>query len=1011
MALADPVPLPSRLRRLNPAQEEAADLPVGPSLILSGAGTGKTTVLAERINRLIARGADARRIMAVVFTCKNAADLRTRIGEACGRGAAACLSIGTFNSRALRQLVRRPGVAGLTEGFDIYGKDEARACLRDVLLREAGDPDHGPMLQGLVPALADPEDAEEIGRIVHLLGGSIERFKNAALDPNAALAAVKAERASENKPAPERIAAAILYGRYQDALRKRNAADLTDQLLWPTLAMKADDALRIAWAGEFDHLLVDEYQDTNDVQFQWLFQLVSTHRSLWAVGDDNQSLYRFRGSRPEYILRFETYFPDARVVTLSQNYRCSGRIIAAANAVIKHNRVRREKSLAATREDGAKIRVIAVADQWQEAAVIAAAIKERMDAQPSERFFILPRANWQMRALEHELLEHGIAYEVAGGKSFYQRAEIQDALAWLALADRRAAVDADAFRRVINLPARSIGAAAQARILARAELDGAGWLAAARALGRHGELRPKARDAIEALAAAVDAFHSSDPLDERFAALLSAAELARHWQAQDPASLTERMENIEELIRMAAACDAKQVLERARRVAAAVARDSDRRVTLLTLHGAKGLEEDSVFLPGWAEGLFPPKKVLDEGNEAALEEERRLAYVGLTRARDRVVITVPESIGRRSAKPSRFVGEIPSALRQHERGRAAPARPESVDPGPPLQRPAVALPPRETTADELPADEGFAQIAQGIHASIEIGEADDEWQFPWHSMSRLPSNPFSARAFRSTNLILCWAFIRKRKLTGHFFASPEAWEKRGGRIKPGATGVRLMQPVLDPDRKRAYSAKLGPKGGDPTDPRGDAIVGWRKRWVLHESEVEGARFPPAKDAGSHTPANPVASVRRLIEAYLDAPASGDRPAGPALVRGGASAHYSIKYDRITMPLLESFVSAEHEAATILHETAHSTSSPGRLNRPMRAHLRSRSREELCAELTSAFLGAELGLPTYLRKDHAIYVRSWLEAIRSDHRAFWWAARQAERASDYLKSYLPAPAGS
>jgi len=652
---------------LNPEQRAAVEHPGGPLLVIAGAGSGKTRVLTARIARLLASGVDPRAVLAFTFTNRAAREMRERIERAVGAAAARALWVGTFHATGVRILRQEAARVGLPRDFAIYDREDQEGVVRDIARR-----------------LALPE----AGYRPALLLDRISDAKSALVSP------AEFERLA---PSPFERRVAEVYGLYEAELRASGALDFDDLIARVVALMRDDPEAGARWSRRFAHVLVDEYQDTNHAQFRMVQALAAGHGNLFVVGDDDQSIYGWRGADLSNVLDFERAFPGAALVRLEQNYRSSGNILRAANAVIANNRARKGKNLWSEREDGARLRFALAADEADEARRIRRFLDARAAAGGRyDEAAVLYRTNAQSRALESELRGAGIPFEIVGGVAFYQRREVKDLVAYLRAVVNPA--DAAAFWRIWNLPRRGLGDAVRARVEARAaaERPVLAPRAALAALVREGALtRAAAAGATDLLAllAELEGMRAG-PVEELFARLL---ERTRYLESLDEEaeSAAERRANVEELAAALATVSAREAAGEAEapgdRLAAfladaALATDADRleegadRVLLLTAHNAKGLEFAAVVIAGLEEGLMPHASALESDSE--LEEERRLFYVALTRARDEVLLTAAAYRRRfapgggmvaSGARISRFVDEIPAGLLDRE--RPAGARP------------------------------------------------------------------------------------------------------------------------------------------------------------------------------------------------------------------------------------------------------------------------------------------------------------------------------------------------
>ncbi|MCS6922288.1 MAG: UvrD-helicase domain-containing protein [Elioraea sp.] len=630
------------LARLNPEQREAVETLDGPLLVLAGAGTGKTRVLTTRFAHLLLTGRAAPgQVLAVTFTNKAAREMRERIATLIGRPVEG-LWLGTFHALCARLLRRHAERVGLTPSFSILDTDDQLRLLKQVMEAERADTKRCP------PA--------------HLLA-EIQRWKDRGLAPEA----VSAE--DDRGLADGR--ARTLYAAYQARLKALNAVDFGDLMLHAVDLLRRDSEVLAEAHRRFRWIMVDEYQDTNLVQYLWLRLLAQAHRNICCVGDDDQSIYSWRGAEIENILRFERDFPGAKVVRLERNYRSTAPILAAASALITHNEGRLGKTLRAAAkgaELGEPVEVHALWDSEEEARMVGGRIEAlRAEGHALAEIAILVRAGFQTRAFEERLIVLGIPYRIVGGPRFYERQEIRDALAYMRLLVQPA--DDLAFERIVNVPKRGLGEAALRAMHERARADRIPLARAAADLARSDLLKGKPRAALVQFLNDLDrwrAMLSREGHAVTVAAMLDESGYTEMWRKDSSPDAPGRLENLRELVRALADFETLEgFLEHVALVTENDEAAEGDRVNLMTLHAAKGLEFDTVFLPGWEEGLFPNQRALDDGGAKALEEERRLAYVGLTRARRRAVISW--AANRRiynawqSAIPSRFLDELPEA--------------------------------------------------------------------------------------------------------------------------------------------------------------------------------------------------------------------------------------------------------------------------------------------------------------------------------------------------------------
>jgi DNA helicase-2/ATP-dependent DNA helicase PcrA len=644
---------------LNPAQSAAVRHERGPLLVIAGAGSGKTRVLTARVAHLLERGVPPEGVLAFTFTNRAAREMRERLEAELGP-LAARLWIGTFHATALRLLRREAPTLGLPADFTIYDREDQEGLVRE-LVREAGL----------------PETVYRTGLVLARISDS----KNALVAPEEAQRAARSEF--------DRTLAG-LYERYQRALRRAGGLDF-DDLIGEAVRLWTEHAEAGArWSRRFRHVLVDEYQDTNHAQFRFVHALASAHGEVFVVGDDDQSIYGWRGADLANVLDFERAFPGATTVRLEQNYRSTRNILAAANAVIANNRARKGKTLWSEREAGLKLGFTLLADEAFEARRIRQwLVHQRARGRRLADCAVLYRTNAQSRALETELRQAGLAYEIVGGVSFFQRREVKDVLAYLRLVANP--LDVAAFFRIWNTPRRGLGPAVERELRERLAAPGEEPVRALREMLAEGALRGAARSGAAQLVALVDGLRERllQPLPELFTHLLEASGYLEHLDAGGEAELDERRANVEEL-GVAAAAFAARGREREPGVfgedepeprapllawlsECSLLTDADRlsggdRVLLLTVHNAKGLEFDAVAIAGLEEGLLPHASSLER--EETLEEERRLFYVALTRARDEVLLAAAayrrRFDGARGSAVSRFVGEIPAELLERE---------------------------------------------------------------------------------------------------------------------------------------------------------------------------------------------------------------------------------------------------------------------------------------------------------------------------------------------------------
>ena len=675
---------------LNPEQREAVETLDGSVLVLAGAGTGKTRVLTTRIAHILNLGrARPSEILAVTFTNKAAREMKDRVGQMVGQIVEGMPWLGTFHSIGVKVLRRHAELVGLKNNFTILDVDDQVRLIKMILEAEKLDEKRWP---------------------ARVLATLIDGWKNRGLTP-------------EQVPSGEAASFANgkgkkLYVAYQERLKTLNAADFGDLLLENIRLFRQNADVLRNFQERFKYILVDEYQDTNVAQYLWLKLLAqttsastavipgrseaapgklsaaadsgefrfrassaprndgakTTPKNICCVGDDDQSIYGWRGAEVDNILRFEHDFPGAKVIRLERNYRSTGHILAAASHLIAHNEGRLGKTLRTEDELGEKVQVTGAWDSEEEARAIGEEIeqlqraaRERGEDHPLDEIAILVRASFQMREFEDRFIQLGLPYRVIGGPRFYERAEIRDALAYLRVIAQPA--DDLAFERILNVPKRGLGDATLQMLHDHARKRRIPLTEAASQLSATDEMKPKPRLAVRDLMAAFERWRAkkdSMPHTELAEIVLDESGYTDMWQKDRSADAAGRLENLKELVRSMEEFENLQgFLEHISLVMDRDSAESEQAVNIMTLHSAKGLEFDCVFLPGWEEGLFPHQRSLDESGRAGLEEERRLAHVGLTRARKLAKIYF--ATNRRihglwtSTVPSRFLDELPEA--------------------------------------------------------------------------------------------------------------------------------------------------------------------------------------------------------------------------------------------------------------------------------------------------------------------------------------------------------------
>jgi len=627
---------------LNPQQSAAVAHCEGPLLVLAGAGSGKTRVIVEKIAHLIAtQRYPARRIAAITFTNKSAKEMRERVAKRIRGDGADGLTICTFHALGLKMLQIEHAKAGLRRGFSIFDADDTASQLKD-------------LLPGAKP------DA------VQAAHGLISRAKNAGLSPQQALDAAQSTRERE---------AAALYAKYQARLSAFNAVDFDDLIRMPVELLENDSDVALGWRERIGYLLVDECQDTNDAQYRMLKALAGAKGHFTCVGDDDQSIYAWRGANPENLSQLAQDYPALKVVKLEQNYRCSNRVLRAANALIANNPHEHPKTLWSAQSDGERIRVWECRDSAHEAERVAGEIHFINQARgaPWSDFCILFRGNHQSRALEKALQLLRVPYHLSGGTAFLERAEVKDALSWLRLVANPE--DDAAFLRAVQSPARGVGATSLAKLAELAQHAHLPLSRAAESIGLLKQLQPRAANALSEFAGIARGLRDD-------ASRLPPAELVRKLsersgllaalraQCKTEQLFAIRRGNLDELADWFEGAKGTSAGELAASLALLTRADKDdagNQVRLMSLHGAKGLEFRYVFIVGVEDGTLPHEASLDEGR---LDEERRLLYVGITRAKEQLWLSHSREAQRWGSKlrlqPSRFLDELPAAELQRD---------------------------------------------------------------------------------------------------------------------------------------------------------------------------------------------------------------------------------------------------------------------------------------------------------------------------------------------------------
>jgi len=629
---------------LNDEQRQAVETINGPVLMLAGAGTGKTRALTTRIVHILnLRKARPNEILAVTFTNKAAREMKNRIKFNIGDVIEGMTWVGTFHSICVKILRSNAELVGLKSNFTILDTDDQLRLLKQLIQAENIDEKRWP------PRL-----------LAHL----IDSWKNKALRP---------DNIPTNEASLFNGRGVELYSFYQQRLKSLNAADFGDLLLHVVTILQNNTDILARYQRQFRYILVDEYQDTNIAQYLWLRLLASSHQNICCVGDDDQSIYGWRGAEVGNILKFENDFKNSTVIRLEQNYRSTEHILGAASHLIHGNKERLEKTLWTDQSGGNKVKLIGHWDGDEEARWIGNEIEtaelgnSSKDPVSPENIAILVRASHQMRAFEDRFMTIGLPYRVIGGPRFYERAEIRDAMAYF-----RAAIskeDGLALQRIINKPKRGIGDKAQQKINLEARNNNISLLDAAKSLCEKEELSGRAKKELKILLAQLDRWHRIS-LDKTFnhielaEIILEESGYTDMWGNEKTPDAPGRLENLKELVKALDQFENLQgFLEHVSLIMENETDDNALKVSIMTLHGSKGLEFKHIYLPGWEDGLFPSQRSMDESGKFGLEEERRLAYVGITRAEE--LCTISFVANRRifgqwqSALPSRFIDELP----------------------------------------------------------------------------------------------------------------------------------------------------------------------------------------------------------------------------------------------------------------------------------------------------------------------------------------------------------------
>lgn len=627
----------SFMHGLNPPQREAVLHAQGPLLVLAGAGSGKTRVIVEKIAHLIqSKHYPAKRIAAITFTNKAAKEMRERVGKRIKGDAADGLTICTFHALGLKLLQIEHAKLGLKRGFSVFDSDDSHAQMKDLM--PGAKPDAVQAMQGLV-----------------------SRAKNAGLSPEEAIAAAQSPRERE---------AAQLYAKYQQRLTTFNAVDFDDLIRLPVQLLESDEDCRLGWRERIGYLLVDECQDTNDAQYRLLKAIAGEKGHFTCVGDDDQSIYAWRGANPENLSQLGKDYPTLRIVKLEQNYRCSNRVLRAANTLIANNPHEHLKKLWSQQADGERIRILECRDGEHEAERIASEIHFLNQSRKAEwgEFCILFRGNHQSRPLEKAMQLLRVPYHLSGGTAFLDRGEVKDALSWLRLIANPE--DDAAFLRAVQSPKREVGTTTLAKLAELAQQAGLPMSRAAESVGLLKHLQPRAANALSGFVDIVRSLRND-------ARTLTPAELVRRLnersgllaalraQCKNEQMFALRRGNLDEL---ADWFDGARGGAGPGELAASLALlshadkgEPGNQVRLMSLHAAKGLEFRYVFIIGMEDGTLPHEASLEEGR---LDEERRLLYVGITRAKEQLWLSYSREAQRWGTKlrltPSRFLDELPA---------------------------------------------------------------------------------------------------------------------------------------------------------------------------------------------------------------------------------------------------------------------------------------------------------------------------------------------------------------
>ncbi len=628
------MPHSPQILNLNQPQRDAVLQTQGPLLVLAGAGTGKTRVLTSRIIHIVNTFlASPLQILSVTFTNKAAAEMKKRIGDVVGEQVHN-LWIGTFHSIAARILRRHPEVVGLRNDFTIIDSDDQTRLLKQIIADLGIDTKQFPAKNYL---------------------NRISRFKDQMMTASR----LDASAVDASLPKLKEV-----YEIYQYRLKSMNACDFGDLLLYNLEVFEKAPEVLAYYQDKFRYVLVDEYQDTNNSQYKWLLILAAQHKNICCVGDDDQSIYSWRGANITNILRFEKDFKDAQVIRLEQNYRSTSNILKAADSVISNNKERHGKTLWTAENSGEKVKVISFADDRMEAQTICSLIKQHYaNGIKLSNVAVLVRAGYQTRSFEEAFMQNSLVYRVIGGLKFYERMEVRDAIAYLRVVANPS--DDLALSRIINVPKRGVGDSTINALYEKSKIDKTSLFETIKKSVELGELKGKAKESLNSLTNYLDKWHGmldTIKLSELADVVVKESGYVKMWQSENTLEAQGRVENIQEFVRSLE--DFSSLIEFLEYVSLVEARDDKSiqdAVNIMTVHAAKGLEFDLVFVPGLEDGIFPSSRSVDE--KGGVEEERRLLYVAITRARKNLYLTYAKSRfifgDYQMALPSRFIKELP----------------------------------------------------------------------------------------------------------------------------------------------------------------------------------------------------------------------------------------------------------------------------------------------------------------------------------------------------------------